>query len=407
VVETNSRFLAGVRYPGVMRHSDGSVGISTRTFFVVARTLVFVLLASTMVVSGTTPIQASEDIYEMYFPVQGGLDWTDTFGAPRGGGRTHTGNDLMSPKMTPVLAVASGTVGWIDDEQGGDCCAMALEHDDGWASWYIHLNNDTFGTDDGLGFGFAPGIVQGARVQAGQLIGWVGDSGNAENSGSHVHFELHTPDGVAINPYPSLQAATVLDAPLPIQYNGAFWDDEGSVHEANIDALAELGVTTGCDEGQFCPADSVTRAQMATFLVRALSWETGGAEDAFTDDNGSPHEANINEMFARGITTGCQGGGFCPDEFVTRAQMATFLVRAFSLTAGEVEPAGQDPDMQGSLVFADIGGSPHEANINVLASSGVTSGCEDGLYCPGDDVNRAQMATFLIRAIDTLNADAG
>ena len=352
------------------------------------RLIAFSLVTSTMLVA--SPLQASQDTYEMYFPVQGGLEYTDTFGAPRGGGRTHAGTDMLAPKMTPVLAVASGTVGWMQNEQGGKCCAMALEHDDGWESWYIHLNNDTLETDDGQGWGFAPGIEPGARVEAGQLIGWIGDSGNAEAVAPMLHFELHQPGGVVVNPYPYLQAATVLNAALPLQYEGEFWDDEGSVHEANIDALAALGVTTGCGEAQFCPGDSVSRGQMATFLVRALGWETGASADAFADDSGSPHEANINELFARGVTTGCGDGEYCPNDPVSRAQMATFLVRAFELSGSDGDP------------FSDDNGSVHEDNINILAASGVTTGCEEGLYCPGDEVSRAQMATFLIRALNQI-----
>jgi murein DD-endopeptidase MepM/ murein hydrolase activator NlpD len=163
-----------------------------------------------------TPAVAQEaEPYPMVFPIAGPYTpFSDTFGAPRSG-RAHQGNDIMSPKMTPVVAVADGTVGWMHAEQGGNCCDLAINHDDGWASWYIHLNNDTPGTDDGLGFGIADGIESGVHVTVGQLIGWVGDSGNAESAGSHLHFELHGPDGAALSPWASLQGATQLGAPLP------------------------------------------------------------------------------------------------------------------------------------------------------------------------------------------------
>jgi hypothetical protein len=160
-------------------------------------------LVATTVGAIPTPASASE-FYPMVFPVDGENRYRDTWGAPRSGVRTHEGTDILADKMVPVLAAADGTVGWIHDEVGGNCCAMALEHDDGWSSWYIHLNNDTPGTDDGLGWGFAEGIEQGARVTAGQLIAYVGDSGNAEWTSSHLHFELHQPDGTKVNPYPHL-----------------------------------------------------------------------------------------------------------------------------------------------------------------------------------------------------------
>ena len=178
--------------------------------------LLLLFIAIPALVLGGTPAGAQEapvvdptesEIYPIVFPVAGEVRFTDTWGAPRSGGRTHKGVDMMADKMVPVLAAAAGTVGWIHDEQGGNCCDMALEHDDGWESWYIHLNNDTPGTDDGLGWGFAEGIEKGVHVEAGQLIGYVGDSGNAEWSSSHLHFELHGPDGVAVNPYPHVLAA--------------------------------------------------------------------------------------------------------------------------------------------------------------------------------------------------------
>jgi murein DD-endopeptidase MepM/ murein hydrolase activator NlpD len=150
-------------------------------------------------------------IYRMVFPVHGDNRYGDTWGACRGANcsRSHEGNDIMANKMTPVVAAASGTVGWIADDRGGKCCALAINHDDGWRTWYIHMNNDTPGTDDGRGWGFAPGIKSGVRVEAGQLIGYVGDSGNAEDTPPHVHFELQQPDGTEIDPYPHLRQAEV------------------------------------------------------------------------------------------------------------------------------------------------------------------------------------------------------
>jgi len=159
---------------------------------------------------GDPPNQTTyEGLYDMIFPVVGDNHYSDTWGACRGTNcsRTHEGTDIMADKMIPVVAVAAGTVYWQHAEQGGNCCAMGLAHDDGWVSYYIHLNNDTPGTDDGQGWGFADDITVGTHVEAGQLIGWVGDSGNAESAGSHLHFELHTPDGAAISSYEHLIVA--------------------------------------------------------------------------------------------------------------------------------------------------------------------------------------------------------
>ncbi|HEY7564393.1 MAG TPA: S-layer homology domain-containing protein [Acidimicrobiia bacterium] len=130
-----------------------------------------------------------------------------------------------------------------------------------------------------------------------------------------------------------------------------FWDvPAGHPFEADIVWLAENGITLGCGNDRFCPDLAVTRGQMASFLVRALGLPAS-AVDAFTDDNGSIHEADIQALAAAGITVGCGGSRFCPDLAVTRAQMASFLVRALSLPASVVDAFTDD---NGSIHEADI-----------------------------------------------------
>ena len=146
--------------------------------------------------------------YPLVFPVVGENSYGNSFYSKRGNG-IHHATDIMAPKMTPVVASASGTVLWI----GSTCCTVQIRHDDGWRTKYYHLNNDTPGTDDGQGWGLAPGIVLGAEVHAGQLIGWVGDSGNAESTPPHLHFELVDPHDTIVNSYEALRAAEWV--PLP------------------------------------------------------------------------------------------------------------------------------------------------------------------------------------------------
>jgi peptidoglycan hydrolase-like protein with peptidoglycan-binding domain/murein DD-endopeptidase MepM/ murein hydrolase activator NlpD len=144
--------------------------------------------------------------YPLVFPVQGAYSWRhDGFEDWRccDPGEIHHGQDIMAERGTPVVAAADATVVWV----GTNCCSLFLRHDDGWETWYIHLDNDTPGTDDGLGWGIAEGIERGSRVQAGQLIGWVGDSGSAEETPPHLHFELLDPHDTIVNPYASLRAA--------------------------------------------------------------------------------------------------------------------------------------------------------------------------------------------------------
>lgn len=143
------------------------------------------------------------------FPVDGEVTFHDDFGEPRSGGRTHEGNDLIGKKMMPLLSAVNGEVRYVVDPEEDWGYAIVIEDDEGYAYHYLHVNNDTPGTDDGNGgtqYAYAPDIRRGARVTAGQLIGWMGDSGNAENVGAHLHFEMRY-GGSAFSPYESLIAA--------------------------------------------------------------------------------------------------------------------------------------------------------------------------------------------------------
>ena len=113
--------------------------------------------------------------------------------------------------MQPLLAAVDGTVTKISlDDQGISGDTIRITGDDGWYYNYFHVNNDTPGTDDGHAtpeWQVEPGLTVGSRVRAGQVIGYMGDSGNAEHSVPHLHFEIRTPDRTPVNPYHSLVAA--------------------------------------------------------------------------------------------------------------------------------------------------------------------------------------------------------
>ena len=120
---------------------------------------------------------------------------------------------------------------------------------------------------------------------------------------------------------------------LAVRAADPFIDDDGSIFEEDIERLAAAGITAGCTpEGdRFCPDEPVTRGQMAAFLVRTLGL-TEVSGDWFTDDEGSMFEQDINRLRTAGITLGCNppaGDRYCPERVVTREQMASFLVRAF------------------------------------------------------------------------------
>lgn len=170
---------------------------------------------------GDAAISMDRVVVPMVFPIVGGASYSDTFLACRSGcTRKHLGQDLMAPKMRPLVAVFNGTITSLKRESTpGEGNYLALRGDHGWTAMYIHLNNDTPGTDDGRGtalHAFAPGIAVGKRVVQGQLLGWNGDSGNAEGTAPHCHFELRRNgdwNGTVYNPKPSLDAAVRLQAP--------------------------------------------------------------------------------------------------------------------------------------------------------------------------------------------------
>jgi len=175
---------------------------------------------------------------------------------------------------------------------------------------------------------------------------------------------------------------------------GSFLDDDYSIHEPAIEAIAAEGITKGCNpplNNLFCPTDPVTRGQMAAFLVRALSLpEATGSP--FSDAGGVFQDA-INRLAEAGITKGCNppaNDRFCPNESVTRGQMAAFLVRALHLPAGSGDS------------FTDDDQSVFEASIESLAAAGITKGCNpptNDRFCPYQPVTREQMATFLTRGL--------
>jgi hypothetical protein len=186
------------------------------------------------------------------------------------------------------------------------------------------------------------------------------------------------------------------EIPWFIAWRGVFRDDDTSVFEQQIDWLALSGITRGCNppvNDRFCPEQTVSRGQMAAFLTRALGLQDR-LEGQFIDDDGSIFEADIERLAAAGITRGCnppENDRFCPNDMVTREQMAAFLVRALGYT-----------DVGTGNLFVDDDGSVFEGDIDRLATAGVTLGCnppENDRFCPNDMVTREQMAAFLNRAL--------
>lgn len=277
------------------------------------------VLVCFMVVSAliqTIPAGAA-DTYPIVFPVDGPNRYIDTWGAARAGGRTHEGTDIMAAKMTPVVAAVNGVVGWVHNVRGGNCCALELIHDDNFRSRYIHLNNDSPGTDDGQGWGFAPGITTGVRVQAGQLIGYVGDSGNAEATSPHLHFELRDQNNIAFNSYPSLLAAR---PPSSVAWYAAAVGQAGleTIPDPVGEYVVESGVVVPGDfDGDGQSEVAVGGGLDAGWKVAELNggsepWSTtdaSAAVDVLTGDFDGDGDDDIGAFWASGTWTGYRSSG--------------------------------------------------------------------------------------------------
>ena len=172
---------------------------------------------------------SSTDVHaaEYTFPVIGSSSYSNDYNAPRSGGPHHA-IDIIAKKRQKIVSVKSGIIKSVIMDEPGETQGYMLKiknMDDGLCYWYIHMNNDNPGTDDGKGGpmkAFAPDMKVGNPVKKGQLLGWVGDSGNSEGTVSHLHFEVVDSDnencqntgGNRRNPYSKLKAAGRIKKPV-------------------------------------------------------------------------------------------------------------------------------------------------------------------------------------------------
>jgi hypothetical protein len=207
---------------------------------------------------------------------------------------------------------------------------------------------------------------------------------------------------VVVAPRPSTSAACGLFGPpgKPFTFTDV---PDGNLHAPAIDCIALRQVASGRGDGTFGPADDVRRDQLASFVARALA--SLGVElpdrpaDAFRDDQGSVHERSIDQLAALGVVEGVAPGRYEPLGTMSRAQMATFLVRAYEAASGNDLRLVRD-------VFADDAGSVHEGSINRAATAGLAVGRTTTSYRTLDTVSREQMATFLARLLDRVQRDS-
>jgi hypothetical protein len=188
-----------------------------------------------------------------------------------------------------------------------------------------------------------------------------------------------------------------IQATLPSGWFSDFSDvPQSSPWHTDVEKVFRAGITSGCGAGNFCPDTSVTRAQMAIFLLKGehgANFVPPPCQGVFADvPCPGPFTDWIEELWREGITNGCGGGNYCPDASVTRASMAVFLLKT-AHGFGFVPPTCTG-------IFADVPcPGPFTDWIEELYVEGITGGCQTDplLYCPDNAVSRGQMATFLVR----------
>lgn len=338
---------------------------------------------------GPNPALAAGTVVPIIFPVLGSSSYTASFGAPRAG-HTHEGVDILASKMTPAVAVVGGRVDWLNDGSEGSSYYLLLRGDDGNDYFYVHLNNDTPGTDDGNGGparAYAAGLKNGDYVYPGQLIAYVGDSGNAEGTSPHLHFEIHL-GGYRnpIDPYPSLQSAV-----RPTLFKDTYstlW------YFSYVAGLARAGILGGYPDGFFWPYRSITRAQLAKVLVLAKGVPANRNYRGYFPDVPVTHWAWSYVETAKdlGVVSGYAWGDFRPDAPVSRVELAAMLYRL-----GGFAPQTTGP------TFSDVpSGYWGFVPIMTIRNRGLVSGYPDGTFRPAQHALRAETAktvSFLSQAL--------
>jgi hypothetical protein len=170
-----------------------------------------------------------------------------------------------------------------------------------------------------------------------------------------------------------------------------FTDIGGNTHAHAINRIAGAGITEGCRPGRYCPHREVTRAQMASFIFRAMGDLQPVSRQRFSDvPSSNPHFGAINALRDAGIVRGYSDGTFRPQETLNRAQMAVMLREALGLELVWYQRFDDVPMDDPSFNFI-------RPRINAIHRAGVTNGCTSRRYCPWDGVTRGQMASFLAR----------
>ena len=292
----------------------------------------------------------------LIFPLIGAGSYTNDYNSARAGG-IHAATDIFAPKGTPIVAATSGTIFYVNVPEASWGYSVGIRDADGYLYRYIHMNNDTPGTDDGIGTemnAYAPDMKTGNKVEKGQLLGWVGDSGNAEISAPHLHFEIEAPDGSKVNPYDFLRQAPHTPAPSlypPLAGETLpYWVDfKGGLNLAmgdfNGDGISESVTGAGAGGSPIVKTFSSTNTSLGEFYAYDPAFK--GGIDVATGDIDGDGKSEI-------ITGPGPGGGPWVRIFNTSAQMTgefaaydTEFKGGIHVSTGDVDGDGKDEIITG------------------------------------------------------------
>jgi predicted outer membrane repeat protein len=293
-------------------------------------------------------------------------------------GAYEAGLGKLSPPNSTTNQPLSSTLSWssVEGATSYEYCYSSVA---GPCTQWHSVGSNTSVTLNGL----APNYTYYWQMRA------VDSGGTTEaNDGVWWSFTTTATSACSWPPYTAPTTPTFGDVPMDVG------------HWSWVERLANSTVTAGCGAGNYCPFSEVVRAQMAIFLLRGKHCGSSYTPPAVGDSTGFgdvPLDATyapwVKQLAAEGITAGCGGGNFCPQTVVNRAQMAIFLLRA-------KHGATYSPPAVGATTgFGDVPlDATYAAWVKQLAAEGITAGCGGGNFCPLQNVNRAQMATFLVRA---------
>jgi hypothetical protein len=336
--------------------------------------------------------------------------------------------DIGNNELGATTAIVNGDfeqggfVGWSETSSKGWLIVVPSPfppHSGSWAAWLGGDNNELaiisqtnvsiftpttlrlwYWVDSGDSCGYDYGYV---KVNSNIVHTWDLCYSNNSSGWLPLNIDLSAYNGQTV----TLSVEVVTDASY---FSNLFIDDVslyrtfadvpyGYWSQDFIERLFGAGITGGCGTGPlvYCPDNTVTRAEMAVFLERGshypVPYAAPNVAPTFNDTVGHWAEDWIEALKNDGITSGCGNGNYCPEASVTRAQMAVFLLRA--RYGSNYTP----PNATG--VFADVPvGYWADDWIEQLAAESITGGCGAGIYCPDAPVTRAQMAVFLVRTFN-------